>query len=81
MLNWRKLLSLFEILNIRFSYEEIVKKFTLPSYDSDINNIEWFLEYGHKSNSLRNGYGDAVKYAQLIKEYADGCSKEIKPGL
>jgi len=74
-------LSLFEILNIRYNYEEAVKKFSLPSYDSDINSVEWFLEFGHKSNSLRNGYGDAVKYAQLIKEYADGTCKEVKPRL
>ena len=58
-----------------------MSKFSLPSHDSDINSIEWFLEYGHKSNSLRNGYGDAVKYAQLIKEYADGTIKKTKSGL
>ena len=74
-------MSLFEILNFRYNYEEVARKFSLPSYDSDINSIEWFLEYGHKSNSLRNGYGDAVKYAQLIKEYADGTTEKTKSRL
>ena len=45
---------------------------------SDIDNIEWFLENGHRSNSLRNGFKEAKNIAEKIKEYADGCTKEIR---
>jgi len=68
-------LSLFEILNLRYQYEQLAKKFSLPSYESDIDNITWFLNNGHKSNSLRNGYDDAKNIAIIIKEYANGRSE------
>lgn len=74
-------MTIFDILNLRYQYEELTRKFSLPSYESDIDSIIWFIDNGHKSNSLRNGYGDAVKYAQLIKEYADGTIKKTKSGL
>jgi len=73
--------SIFEILNLRSEYEEIVRHFSLPSPHSDIDSIYWFIENGHKSNSLRNGYERARQIALIIKEYADGCSKEITEGL
>ena len=49
-------LSIFEILNLRSEYEQIVRNFSLPSRESDIDSIRWFLEHGRKSNSLRNDY-------------------------
>jgi hypothetical protein len=39
---------------------------------SDIDTIHWFLENGHRSNSLRNGFDDAKEIAMSIKEYYDG---------
>ena len=38
--------------------------------------VEWFIENGHRSNSLRNGFKEAKEIAKKIKEYADGCTKE-----
>tara|TARA_A200000159_G_C7083505_1_gene239532 strand:+ start:288 stop:431 length:144 start_codon:yes stop_codon:yes gene_type:complete len=39
---------------------------------SDIDTLDWFIENGHRSNSLRNGFDDAKKIALAIKEYYDG---------
>lgn len=68
-------MTIFNILCLRYQYEELIKKFSLPSYESDIDSITWFLNNGHKSNSLRNGYDEAKRIAIIIKEYADGRSK------
>ena len=45
---------------------------------SSIDNIEWFIENGHRSNSLRNGFADAMKIARRIKEYYYGSSKKTR---
>ena len=73
--------SIFEILNLRSEYEEIVRHFSLPSPHSDIDSIYWFLENGHRSNSLRNDYGRAREIATIIKEYSNGSCQEITAGL
>ena len=33
---------------------------------SNINSLQWFVENGHKSNSLRNGFNDAMEIAEKI---------------
>lgn len=68
-------MTIFDILNLRYQYEELTRKFSLPSYESDIDSIIWFIDNGHKSNSLRNGYDEAKRIAIIIKEYADGRSE------
>ena len=47
---------------------------------SCIDTIEWFIENGHRSNSLRNGFNEAMEIAKAIKEYADGCAEEVRAG-
>ena len=40
---------------------------------SDINTLNWFVENGHRSNSLRNGYQTALEIAEaIITEYENG---------
>ena len=68
-------MNLFQLLVVRSKFEELIKNFVLPSAQSDIDNIIWFLNNGHKSNSLRNGYDDAKNIAIIIKEYANGRSE------
>ena len=41
----------------------------------DIDSISWFIENGHKSNRLRNGFKRAKEIAHVIKEYHDGTKK------
>ena len=45
---------------------------------SAIDTIEWFLENGHRSNSLRNGFKEAKEIAKKIKEFSDGCTKKTR---
>lgn len=68
---------LAEILNTRTEFEEITKGYNMRE-GSDINNIKWFIENGHRSNRLRNGFDDALKLAHKIKELADDQRKDTK---
>ena len=62
-----------ELLNLRTQFEEITDEFKLEKYGSDINTLNWFVENGHKSNSLRNGYQTALEIAEaIITEYENG---------
>ena len=70
-------MQLTEVLQLRNEFEFITKDYNMPQ-GSDIDNIEWFLENGHRSNSLRNGFKEAKNIVEKIKEYADGCTKEIR---
>lgn len=73
--------SVPELLLLRTEFENITKEFNMPAQnDSTINTINWFIEDGHRSNSLRNGFNRAKEIANLIKEYADGSAKEIRAG-
>ena len=38
-------------------------------HESDIDTINWFIEEGHKSNSLRRGYKKAKSIAETIRSY------------
>ena len=54
-----------QILKLRFDFEELTESFSKPE-GSDINTLEWFIENGHRSNSLRNGFDDAKQIAITI---------------
>lgn len=73
-------MSIFQIIMLRSEFEDITKDFSMSVNGSDIDTIEWFLENGHRSNSLRNGFDRAKDIALTIKEYADGCAKEVRAG-
>ena len=61
------------ILNMRTEFEDITENYNMNGHaGSSINSLNWFLENGHKSNSLRNGFDNAKKIAMSIKEYYDG---------
>ena len=63
-----------EILRLRSDFEDITHGYNMPE-GSHINTLEWFVENGHRSNSLRNGFNDAYVMAQIIiKEHYDGRS-------
>ena len=57
--------SVTELLNLRYEFEQLTAGYTMPD-GSDINTLEWFIENGHRSNSLRNGFDDAKKLAITI---------------
>ena len=72
-------IGLTRILQLRFEFEELTKGYNMPD-GSDINNINWFLKNGHRSNSLRNGFQEAMDIAKIIKEYSNGCTKTVRTG-
>mgnify|MGYP006121753011 FL=1 len=60
------------ILNKRYEYEQLVSyrnSFNLPSYNSDITSIRYFIDHGYKSNRLRKKYKHALVLANEIMEY------------
>jgi hypothetical protein len=50
---------------LRFEFEQLTSGYNMPD-GSNINTLEWFIENGHRSNSLRNGFDDAMKLAITI---------------
>ena len=68
-------IGLTRIIQLRFEFEQLTKGYNM-SEGSDINNIKWFIENGHRSNSLRNGFKDALKIAKIIKEFYNGGAKK-----
>ena len=70
-----------ELLNYRTQFEEITSDFKLDYTGSSINTLKWFVENGHKSNSLRNGYQKAYEIAEaIITEYENGRTEETRDG-
>ena len=72
-------MKLTEAIQLRSEFEFITKGFNMPE-GSSIDTIEWFLKNGHKSNSLRNGFQEAMEIAKIIKEYSNGCTKTVRTG-
>ena len=73
-------LSVAEILSLRYQFEELTKNYTMPYHESHIDIIEWFVEEGFKSNSLRYGFKDALIIAEKILGEIHG-SKKITRGI
>ena len=69
-------LSLAEVLNLRYQFEEITNNFTMIEHGSHIHILKWFKSEGYKSNSLRDGYDEALNIANKILGEING-SKEI----
>jgi len=65
-------MTIFQILNLRSEFDELTSDFAMVEHSSHIDNIEWFIENGYRSNRLRNGYKRAKEIALIIKEYYDG---------
>ena len=70
-------MKLTEAIQIRSEFEFITKGFNMPE-GSSIDTIEWFIDNGHRSNSLRKGFDDALTLAKKIKEFSDGCTKKTR---
>jgi len=70
-------LNVQELLNLRTQFEETTEDFKLEQRGSDINTLKWFVENGHKSNSLRDGYQMAFEIAEtIITEYENGRQED-----
>lgn len=72
--------NIANLLMLRSEFEEITSGFSMSVSGSDINSLEWFVENGHRSNSLRNGYERAKEIATIIVGEYYGA-KETGAGL
>jgi len=64
---------------LRTKFEDITSGYNMSFEGSDINTLEWFVENGHRSNSLRNGFDDAKQIAKtILTEYYE-WQKRKKP--
>ena len=70
-------MQLTQVIQLRNDFELITKDYNMPE-GSAIDTIEWFLENGHRSNSLRKGFDTALNLAKRIKEFSDGCTKKTR---
>jgi len=70
--------SMAEILNLRTRFEEITENFTMPEAGSHIHILKWFKNEGYKSNSLRDGYDEALFIANKILGVINGSEKITK---
>lgn len=70
-------MNIFEILRLRTEYEDIITKYKykLPSYESSINNLEWFINNARKHNGLRNDFERAMNIAEQIVEESYGQNR------
>lgn len=55
-----------QLLNLRSDFENHTREYNMPVTGSCINTLEWFVENGHRSNSLRNGFSYAKQIAETI---------------
>ena len=69
-----------QLLNLRTEFEELASEFSNSvGSGSSINTLEWFAEYGFRSNRLRNGYDRAMEIANIIlAEYKNGCTENFR---
>lgn len=61
-------MSVFEILNLRSQWEDLVKDFQLDDYrkHGTIQNIKYFYEYCAPGNRFRKGFDEATEIAEII---------------
>ena len=58
--------SVFELLNLRSEWEDIVRNYKFVPKDGTLDNLEVFLEKGHKGNRFRSGFDRATEIAKII---------------
>ena len=69
-------MNLFELIQLRFEWEEIARNFKLSDSSGHLDNIERFLQNGHKANRFRDGYNRAVEIANTIVAECSHVPKE-----
>ena len=74
-------IEVFELLNLRTRWEEIVHEYKLDKSRREgiVENLEWFIDNGAKSNRFRPHFDEAIEIAKTIVENAN--EKTDIPGL
>lgn len=75
-------MNIFELLNLRTRFEEIIgdgrSRYEISGYEGTINNLEWFVEHGHKSNRFRKNFDEALDIAKTILKESSDATNECK---
>lgn len=58
--------SVFEYLNLRSEWEDIVRNYKFIGKDGTIDNLRTFIKNGHKGNRFRPDYNRALEIAKII---------------
>ena len=66
--NGCKKMHVFDLLNLRFQWEEIVRDYKMDDKRKVgiIDNLQWFIENGATGNRFRNGYTESQNLAKEI---------------
>ena len=59
-------ISIGEYLSLRYQWEEMTAGFKLKHPAGTVDNLKWFVHYGHANNRFRPGYEEAIKIAKAI---------------
>ena len=59
-------ISVAEYLTRRSVWEEMTSGFKLKNPAGTIDNLKWFVHYGHANNRFRPGYEEAKVLAKSI---------------
>lgn len=64
--------TVFELLDLRYQWEEIVRDFKMDDKRKVgiLDNLQWFIENGATGNRFRNGYVESQNLARSILENA-----------
>lgn len=61
-----KNVNVFEYLNLRTEWEEIVRSYKFVPKEGTIDNLKNFTENGHKGNRFRQDFDRAMEIANEI---------------
>ena len=63
-------MNFFTLLNLRSEWEDIVCNYKFIGSNGTIDNLNKFIETGHKGNRFREGFDRAMEIAQtIVREY------------
>lgn len=65
-------MNVFEYMELRFHWEELVRGYKLPTHDGTVDNLSWFVENGAKSNRFRENFTEAMDKAKEILSRVTG---------
>lgn len=63
-------MTVFELLELRSEWEELARHFRNMPQQGTLDNLQRFVDTGHKANRFRDGYARAVEIANIIIEQA-----------
>ena len=60
--------SFMALLTLRSQWEIITRRYNIPDNNGTIDNLNWFITNGYRSNHLRKNFNTALEIANTIIE-------------